>query len=277
MIQRFSLVLVTLMLTACSVSRVPESISTAILNNPDMDTVAQGLPAYLLTIDGLVENYPKSVKLLTTSSVLHGSYATLFVQDEKRRRLMVAKAYDHASKAYCRVVKNNCDLKSLHFDDFTIAVNELKKKKEFVALYQLGTSWASVIQENSDDWNAVADLARVQFIMEKIVIFEAGYDNGQALLYLGVLNSLIPPSLGGKPEVARAYFEQAIEVSNGTNLYIKVMYAKQYARMMFDQELHDGLLNSVLESDPEVENLWLQNVYAQKQAATLLETSAEYF
>ena len=125
--------------------------------------------------------------------------------------------------------------------------------------------------------HAIADLAKVQLIMELVVERDESYDHGQGLLYLGVLNSLIPPSLGGKPDVARGYFDRAIKVTEGKNLYIKVMYAQQYARMMFDQELHDELLQSVIESNPEVENLWLQNVYAQKQAAVLLAESVEYF
>lgn len=277
MIQRILLISSLLILTACSVSRIPDSVSTAILNNPDMETVGQGLPAYLLTIDGLVTNYPKNAGLLTASSMLYGSYATLFVTDQDRKKQMVQKAYNQSARAYCQTVNKDCGLKTLKFDAFEVAVSKVKKKKDYAALYQLGTSWVSVIQENSDDWNAIADLAKVQFIMEKVVSFEATYDNGQALLYLGVLNSLIPPSLGGKPDVAKDYFERAIEATNGQNLYVKVMYAKQYARMMFDQELHDALLNSVLDANPEVQDLWLQNVYAQKQAAILLADGAEYF
>lgn len=266
-----------LMLTACSVARIPESVSTAILNNPDLEVVEQGLPAYLLTIDGLVLNYPQNASLLATSSTLNGSYATLFVTEPERRKRIVNKAYDHAVRSYCKTVKKHCDLKSLPFDEFETALSALKKEEDFAALYLLGTSWASMIQENTDDWNAIADLAKVQFIMERIVELDESYDHGQGLLYLGVLNSLIPPSLGGKPEVARGYFERAIAVTQGKNLYVKVMYAQQYARMMFDQELHDDLLKSVIESNAEVEDLWLQNVYAQKQAAVLLAESVEYF
>lgn len=265
------------MLNACSVGRIPDSVSTAILNNPDIEVVKQGLPAYLLTIDGLVLNYPQNASLLATSSTLNGSYATLFVTEPKRRQSIINKAYNHAVRSYCETVKKQCDLKSLPFDEFEVVIANLKKQKDISALYLLGTSWASMIQENTDDWNAIADLAKVQLIMERIVEIDETYDHGQGLLYLGVLNSLIPPSLGGKPEIARGYFERAINITQGKNLYIKVMYAQQYARMMFDQELHDELLRSVIATNPEVEDLWLQNVYAQKQAALLLAESVEYF
>jgi hypothetical protein len=270
-------VTMSLLLGACSVARLPESINAAIVNNPDLDTVEAGLPTYLLTLDGMVENYPRNVGLLQTSSTLYGSYATLFVEEPVRRKAMVEKSYQRASAAYCIVKKSDCDLKSLRFDAFEIHVSAIKKPAEIKALYMLGSSWVSVIQENSDDWNAIADLAKVQFIMEHVAAYDATYDNGQALLYLGVLNTLIPPSLGGKPEVARAYFEQAVAVSDGKNLLISVFFARHYARLVFDQELHDHLLQTVIDADPEVPGLWLQNVYAQKLAHQLLADSVDYF
>jgi hypothetical protein len=97
------------------------------------------------------------------------------------------------------------------------------------------------------------------------------------LVYLGALNSLIPPSLGGKPEVAKEYFEQAIEVSEGKNLIAKVMYAEKYARLMFEQELHDQLLNEVLVAPSKAHGLTLQNEFAKKEAQRLLSDSADYF
>lgn len=267
----------SLLLGACSVARLPESINAAIVNNPDLDTVEAGLPTYLLTLDGMVENYPTNVGLLHTSSTLYGAYATLFVEEPIRRKAMVEKAYHRAVAAYCVVKKTDCDLKSMLFDAFEDQITQIKKASEIKALYVLGSSWVSVIQENSDDWNAIADLAKVQLIMEHVAAFDPSYDNGQTLLYLGVLNTLIPPSLGGKPDVARAYFEQAIAVSEGKNLLIQVFFARHYARLVFDQDLHDTLLQSVIAADPEVPGLWLQNVYSQKLAAKLLAESVDYF
>ena len=51
---------------------------------------------------------------------------------------------------------------------------------------------------------------------------------------------------------------------------IKVKFAETYARLVFDQQLHDRLLIEVIESDPVVEGYTLNNVLAQKQAQRLL-------
>jgi hypothetical protein len=46
---------------------------------------------------------------------------------------------------------------------------------------------------------------------------------------------------------------------------------------MFDQELHDRLLNEVLAADPVVEGMTLTNRIAQERAKDLLASSKDYF
>ena len=59
-----------------------------------------------------------------------------------------------------------------------------------------------------------------------------------------------PASLGGKPEEGKANFEKALALSQGRNQMVRVLYAQFYARLVFDQQLHDKLLNEVLAADP---------------------------
>jgi hypothetical protein len=92
-----------------------------------------------------------------------------------------------------------------------------------------------------------------------------------------VLNSLIPPALGGKPDQGRRDFERAIDLAEGKDLMTKVLFAQEYARMVFDRELHDRLLREVLEADAEVPGFTLTNTLAQEQARRLLDESEEYF
>ena len=54
-------------------------------------------------------------------------------------------------------------------------------------------------------------------------------------------------------------------------------YARRYARMVFDQQLHDRLLMEVLEAPVSAPGLTLFNVLAQREAAELLKSSEEYF
>jgi hypothetical protein len=57
----------------------------------------------------------------------------------------------------------------------------------------------------------------------------------------------------------------------------KVLMAKHYARNVFDRELHDRLLNEVLEAQAEYPGYTLVNTLARNEAKKLLAESAEFF
>ena len=96
-------------------------------------------------------------------------------------------------------------------------------------------------------------------------------------MYLGVIKSLLPAALGGKPEQARAHFERARELSGGKNLMVDVLMAKHYARNVYDQELHDELLTAVQDADSKYAGYTLINTLAKLEADQLLAESADFF
>jgi hypothetical protein len=96
-------------------------------------------------------------------------------------------------------------------------------------------------------------------------------------MYLGVILTLLPPAMGGKPEEARQHFEKAIALSGGKDLGAKIEFAKGYAKLLYDRELHDQLVNEVLDASPYADGLTLTNVMAQKQALTLRIEADDYF
>ena len=273
------LVSLSIALTGCAVRQLPENLSGAILNSDDLRTVEDGLPSYLLMIDALVDTYPDSEQLQLTAASLNSAYAGVFIDpgETERRRNMSTKALNYAFSAFCSYDDDACVLKEVAPDQIEQTLAQWEEADDLPYLYTLGTAWASFIQSNSGDWLAVAQLGQAQAVLERTVAIDPGYERGTALLYLGVMNSILPPSLGGKPEVAQAYYEQALEAADGQNLIIQVYYASQYARLVFDRELHDQLLQDALSRDPYVEGLTLQNRYAQQQAERLLASADDYF
>jgi len=113
--------------------------------------------------------------------------------------------------------------------------------------------------------------------MARVVELEESYDHGEAHVYLGVIATLLPPALGGKPEEGRAHFERAIQISEGRDLTAKVEYARRYARIVYDRPLHDRLLKEVLDADANAPGLTLANVLAKQQARELLASADSYF
>ena len=256
--------------------KLASNLTDAISNNDDLATVEAGAPAYLLMIDGLVEGNPDSETLLRAGANMYAMYAGVFVEDQDRAKRLTDKALAYAVRGLCQRRKEACTLRDCDFDSFTAIVASLSKG-DVPSLYALGSAWAGWIQARRDDWNAVAQVARVEAIMNRVLELDESYELGSAHVYLGTLATLVPPAMGGKPESAKTHFERALSLSRGENLMFKVLYAQQYARMVFDRDLHDRLLNEVIEADPHVPGLVLVNTLAQKQARELLATSPDYF
>jgi hypothetical protein len=253
-----------------------DSLTRAVLDQNDPETVRQGAPAYLLLIDGLIADSPKNVDLLLAGANLYSSYAAAFVNDPERAARLSLKGRDYGWATMCRKNSDACGIWSAPYEEFERVITSLGPK-DVPVLLSCGAAWASWIQANSDDWSAVADKARVDAMMQRVVALDESYDEGSAFLYLGILATLLPEAMGGKPEQGRADFERVIELSGGKNLTAKVLLAGKYARMTFDRELHDRLCREVLDADPVAPGLTLTNTMAQEEARALLDTSEDYF
>ncbi len=265
------------LLSACGIRQLPDNLAASMLDNTDMILVEDALPAYLVMVDALILTYPKNSGYLATGAQLNSAYAGIFVADPERQQTISSKALDYARRASCLEVVSLCQIEQLSLDQQHEIMASIHQERQAQWLHLLGSTWAGWIQAHSSDWNAVAQLGRVEALLERQVQLAPGYNDAMGELYLAVLYSLLPPALGGQPERAQQMFETAIERSNGQNLIIKVFYAQQFARMMFDQELHDSLLERVLQAEVNQGNLTLQNSYAQRLAAELLAESSSYF
>jgi len=271
-----------LLFTGCSTviapvtSRVTESLTSAVLDHNDPETVRQGAPAYLLMVDAMIAGDPDNTGLLIAGAELYSSYTTGFVDDQERASRLAERGRSYGWRGLCEDEPTTCDSWHLPFDEFQVVINDVQKK-HVPALFAAGVAWATWVQVNRADWMAVADKARVEAIMLRVTVLDEDYRDGAAYTYLGVLNTIIPAALGGKPELGRKNFERAIELSQGKDLTTKVLLAKEYARMVFDRELHDRLLQEVIDADPNVPGLVLLNSMAQAQARILLAESDDYF
>ena len=252
------------------------NLSSAILNHNDPETVADAIPAYLLMQEALIKQQPDNQSLLLSVSTLYRSYAGLIKEDEKRLQALSDKALEFALQAACLQKETYCKLNQLNFAEFESNIQK-SDEQDLNTLYTLGAAWASWIQAHKQDWNAVAQLAQVKAIMQQVIKLDENYQQGAGHLYLGVLASLLPPAMGGQPEVAKQHFEKALTLSQGKNLMVNVMYAKHYARMLFDRELHDKLLNQVVDAESKQEGLTLINIAAKQQAEQLLKSADDYF
>jgi hypothetical protein len=257
-------------------SMAADTLSAAILNQNDPALVESGVPAYLLLIDGMISQNPDDTDLLAAGAQIFALYGSRFAPDDARAAGLTAKARRYGERAICLRRATACDWRGTEYETF---VGELSAvgRSDIEALYAYAVGWLSYLDATSEDWTAVAELPWVEASLERVLALDESYADGAVHGYLGTLNTLRPPALGGRPEIARQHFERAIELSEGLDLSVKVEYARRYARLVFDQELHDRLLNEVLDAPVEVPGLTLFNVLAKQDAQGLLASSKEYF
>ncbi|MEJ2396468.1 MAG: TRAP transporter TatT component family protein [Candidatus Thiodiazotropha sp.] len=272
-----SILLLVVWLSGCvsmATDRLANNLSQAMLNQTDPEIVRSGAPAYLLLLDSLIAQSPDDQGLLFAGSRLYGAYAGGLVSDNQRQQKLTEKALDYARRGLCPETPELCQALDAPFEKFSLALAEVDEE-EIEGIYLYATSWAGWIQAHSEAWSAVADLPKAEAMLQWVTAKDPAYDNGRAQLYLGVIGSQVPPTLGGRPEVGRQHFENAITYSHSRDLMAKVEYARHYARLVFDKPLHDRLLKEVLEADPVADGLTLSNVMAQQMAAKLLQD--DYF
>ncbi|MGD8484325.1 MAG: TRAP transporter TatT component family protein [Thioalkalispiraceae bacterium] len=257
-------------------SKMAKNLTISIQNHDDPDTVASAIPAYLLMIDSFIQGDPENRQMLQSGAKLYAAFASTFVNDEQRAKKLSERALGYALRASCIQHSDLCQVKTMPFNEYQQAIQRLDKDS-IDMLFALGQSWAVWLKAHRDDWNAVAELPRIRLIVEKILQLDENYQQGSAHLYMGILHSLLPASLGGKPEIAKQHFEKAIAISNNTNLMAKVSYAENYARLVFDRQLHDKLLTEVINAKAEQPGMTLMNSLAQQKAKRLLESGKDYF
>jgi len=277
-----ALLILSVLLSSCSLfldsatGKFADNLSVSIKSQVDPDTVKTAVPSYLIMLDAMIEGSPENPDLLRAAAILNNNYASLFITKPQRKKLIATKSLEYATNALCLQDNAACAVKKLSYGDFSKLIATINKES-LPFYFTLAASWAGWIQANSDDWNAVAQLAKIRAIMQQIVKLDEGYQQGDAHLYLGVLDTLVPPALGGQIDRARKHFEKAITLSAGKNLIAKVYFAERYARMTFDRTMHDKILNEVINAKDTEVTLKLSNAIARNKAQYLLESANDYF
>lgn len=280
---RIAAVTLALGLGACAAitekagGRLADSLSDGVRNARDAETVRTGLPAYLLLVDGFIHGDPGSASLLLAGARLYSAYAGGFVSDATRARSLADIGLDYARRGACVDRESFCSaLSGNEFDRFEAELAKLGTD-DLGDLYVLASSYAAWVRADPGDFARIAELPRIEALLRRVVALDRGHDHGNALAYLGVMNCLRPESLGGRPQEGQQLLAEAFTASDGRNLMAKVLDAEFCARLLFDQERHDTLLNDVLGTDPVAEDLTLGNVVAQDRARQLLISGKDYF
>lgn len=253
-----------------------EDLSASILDAEDPELVREAVPAFLLLLDSMVRSSPDNPTTLGAAAELYAAYGIAFNDDPERAMILTRQARDYGRRALCADDGNACGIESLPFDEYESAINAVGAKAA-PSLYSYSVGSLAYIRAHSADYIALADLPKIEVALQHLLDLGAAGDAASVNMYLGILNTLRPPALGGQPEKGRAYFEQGLELAGDKDLSIKVEYAQGYARLLYERELHDRLLNEVLAAEVKQPGYTLMNSLAQQQARALLASADDYF
>ena len=263
-------------LVSNAASGLADSLTSGILNNDDPETVRAGMPSYMIMMDGFVHENPENPAMLGAAANLYASFGAVFVDDPRRASRITTRGREYALRGICLTYAPACRWRDLSYDDFVETLDGLDARHAEAA-YLYGFATLAYLRAHSSDWNSLAELPQAEALVKRYLEITGDAAKASAHMYLGILLTLRPPALGGKPEEARVHFEKAIEMSGGRDLSAKVEFAKGYAKLLYDRELHDRLVVEVLESDPYADGLTLTNVLAQQEALLLQADANEYF
>jgi hypothetical protein len=277
-------ILSLLLLTGCAglidraADQFTEDLEQAVRSYPEPLVVAQGLPAYLLLLEARLQSRPQDAATRLAAARLTTSYAVLFVdeQDPEGGRRLHRHALEQARLGACLSSGRLCDLHRLSPEDFQVR-RERFGHEQLDAIYILATSWTAWLAAHAEDFTALADLPRVESLLDWVAERSPGQDDGAIWLYLAVLHSQRHPAAGGQPGRSREYFERARAVSEGRNLLVNVLMAEFHARPNFDRELYERLLEEVLDAPDEDNTFRLVNQIARQRARVKLDRSDAWF
>lgn len=263
-------------LMSSAATGLADNLSHAILNQDDPELVRAGAPSYLLLLDSFVEGDPDNPDVLAAGATLYATYGAVFAEEPLRASRLTTRGRRYALSAMCETYRPACGWPDDNYEEFVATLDGIGRKKAKF-LYTYGFASLAYLRAHSSDWNSLAELPQIEALFEHYLNISGDEVNGSVYTYMGILLTLRPPALGGEPERAREFFEKAIATTNGSDLGAKVEFARGYAKLMYERELHDQLLTEVVSADPYQDGFTLGNILAQRDALLLLAEADDYF
>ena len=264
-------------LTVGATATLLEGVARSSYRQSDLKLLREGMPAYLMLLDGMIEVWPDNEQLLITAAQTYSSFASLFVeeQDKEYAKVLFGKGRDYALKSLEK--KGVKDPLQSSFEEFEKGLKTLGKK-DVLYLFWGATCWANWIRMNVDSIEALAQLPKVEWMMKRVLELDEGYYYGGAHLFMGIWLASRPKIAGGDLKKAKDHFLKSLDFGKGKFLMAYVYYANYYARQASEKDLFISTLQKVLETPADVsQDLTLLNTEAKREAKELLDHVEEYF
>ncbi|MDX9703520.1 MAG: TRAP transporter TatT component family protein [Candidatus Auribacterota bacterium] len=244
----------------------------------DFNLAQTALPANIKLLEGLVLSYPSRRDLKVWVSEALCGYGFGFVEDndKKRASMLYLRAKEYAVQNAVRHIQFKAE--------YIYDINEFEKwlskrsEKDIDILYWLGHSWGAYIAINLNNPDAMADLPKVRWIMERVIALDERFYNAGAHLFLGSLYASIPVMFGGSEEKSLYHFNRGFSLNGEKFLLAHYYFAKTYCVRFLKKDAFYQSLEYIEQFDTaQYPNLRLFNSIAVYKADQLKQQAEELF
>jgi len=261
----------------------------------DPELAREATPAQLKTAEGFLAADPENRILLEVCARGYIEYAFGFLEDDleempddpqhqaKRDHLTarITGLYDRAMEFALRLIAlDDKNFRDAFNKDVASTEAEAKKldKDTGPGLFFAGLALGSAINLNRNDVARVVDLPKAIALVKRAYQLDPIMFNGGPAMLLGTIYSSQGKAMGGDPDAAKKYFEQAIAANGGKYLLPRVMMARFYGVVTQDRPLFEKMLKEVIDTPANVLPAYrLANEIAKKRARRYLSRVEDYF
>jgi hypothetical protein len=145
-------------------------------------------------------------------------------------------------------------------------------------LYWTAAAWAAAISLSKDNPELVAQIPAMEALMDRALELDDGYGRGAIHTFLITYEMSRQGAAGDPAARARAHFERAMALAEGTSAAPLVALAEAVAVRQQDVKEFESLLNRVLALNPDAHpDTRLLNLIMQRRARWLLSRKADLF
>lgn len=298
-----ALVVVAALAAGCNLQRFTVGVTAPVLERGmramdregDLETARVAAPSQLKTAEGMLETDPDNEVLLRLLARGYLELSFGFVEDElestpgdarhadermaltARATSLYERAIFYAFRRLDRVHRGFERAFERGGGELDAALRALPPSAAPLLTYA-GMALAEIASLNRSDLSRVAELPKAVALLEAARRLDPRCYHGGAAMALALVYGTESRSLGGQPERARRYFDEAIAVDGGRYLMARVMMARGWAVAVHDRARFERTLRDVLATPPEAApDFRLANTLARRRAARYLLHAADWF
>jgi len=280
-----SLALIAL-LSGCSTSQIVSRGAaplidhgvTAMNRETDLELARASIPANLKMIEALLLADPGNTAYQLQAAIGFYGYALGFVEDDDRTRAaaLYRRSLNYAESA---LAAEGMTPAMLTGDAATFEQALAKLDAGAVpALFWTASAWGKWIELQLNDPARLAELPRVEALMQRVLALDETYYYGGAHVFFGAYYGGRAPMFGGDFARAAKHFDRAAAISQNRLLLVDVYRAQYLYWQMGERAAFHAALTQVLAApagaDPDLN---LANAMAKKKAGKLLAQEESLF